>query len=260
MEKNYESYDGSTMELLEILKRKILFSKINIKIDPKDKGLLFLLGFTFAAGRDINIINKEDMLEEVEKYKLDLENPSKSFKLMAYAWERLGMENPAQTCEFDKIIDNYKRLGLKPKEYLSKITKYQQIFLISPVRNASANQKEQIEAYKRICEENKYQIHTPHIDTVQTDMLGGYTICHQNAEEVAKSEAVHLYYDKNSMGSMFDLGVAYACNKPLILINEEDIEFDRNDFGDRTVESFNAGVFNESNTILKHTELVRKLK
>ena len=69
-------------------------------------------------------------------------------------------------------------------------------------------------------------------------MFGGYAICKQNAEAVASSSEVDIYYDQSSTGSVFDLGVAYALNKPLVLLNKNEIIFDDNDFIDNIITSW----------------------
>lgn len=260
---SFNEYNGWYTERKDLRFASCSEQPINIKINTKDKGLLFLLGFLFATGKRINIINKDDVFEEVKNYKLDLKTPSKSFFLMAYVWERLGMVNPPITCEFDEIIDNFKRLGIKAINYSSCNEQENKIFLISPVRNATEEQRQEIEKYKNLCEQEKYKIHTQHVDTIQTDILGGYTICHQNANALATSSAVHIYYDQKSSGSMFDLGVVKALYKPLIIINKDKIIFDRNDFGDNTVLDFNLdefGNYNDQSNISKHRELAKRLK
>ena len=239
---------------------KSMEEPINIRISSTDKGLLFTLGYIFALGKKIKITNEKEVLEEVKKYKLSLENPNKSFYLMAYAWEKLFEKDFEEKYEFDKIVGNFKRTELILNDYTflhylgSNI-----IFLISPVRNASEEQKKEIEEYKRICEQLKYKIYVPHLDTVQTDLLGGYTICHRNALGLSSSDAVHMYYDQNSRGSMFDLGVAYACEEPLIIINKDRIEYNSNDFGDNLVSSWNDLVVVDENIYQKHLALNRRI-
>ena len=68
--------------------------------------------------------------------------------------------------------------------------------------------------------------------------MGGYAICKQNAEAVASSQEIDIYYDQSSKGSVFDLGVAYALHKPLVLLNEEEIQFDDRDFIDSIIKNW----------------------
>ena len=57
-------------------------------------------------------------------------------------------------------------------------------------------------------------VHYPERDTNQNPTVnevntGGYNICLQNARAMAKSQTISIFYNKESVGSMFDLGVAY---------------------------------------------------
>lgn len=216
------------------------YEPLKIKVSTNDKGLLFVLGYAFAMGMKIQVINKQEIQKEANNYKCSLEKPNKSFLLMAYVWEKLFETNFEEKCEFDRVIGNFKRMGVVPERYDLKEYEKQEnkIFLISPVRNATKEQQEEIENYKKMCVMCGKKIYVPHLDTVQTDLLGGYTICCQNAEGLSTSEAIFIYYDKNSKGSMFDLGVVYACNQPLIVINEDTITYDENDFGDQLLNNW----------------------
>lgn len=103
----------------------------------------------------------------------------------------------------------------------------------------SKEQEKEIELHMKEMLDSGYKIHVPHLHTVQKDLFGGYAICYENASAIASSSAVHIYYDKQSRGSMFDLGVAYYLNKELVLVNEDQITFDNNDFGDNIVRNWN---------------------
>ena len=69
-------------------------------------------------------------------------------------------------------------------------------------------------------------------------MFGGYAICIQNAEAVASSQEIDIYYDQSSTGSVFDLGVAYALHKPLELLNKDEIIFNEEDMIDNIVKTW----------------------
>jgi hypothetical protein len=107
--------------------------------------------------------------------------------------------------------------------------------LISPVRNVSPEQTLEIESFKKDKTDDGFDIHVPQKDTFQKDKFGGYSICFQNANAIAESTELYLYYDQTSKGSMFDLGIAYYLNKPLTVINKDSIDFDQDDFGDQIV-------------------------
>lgn len=82
-------------------------------------------------------------------------------------------------------------------------------------------------------------------------MFGGYAICKQNAEAVATSEEIDIYYDQSSTGSVFDLGVAYALHKPLKVLNKEEIVFNEDDFIDNIVKTWPYNLKTKVRTLSK---------
>src|SRR5574344_1387591 len=232
------------LEDIDLLKKKIEESDIVfIEINTKNKKMLFALGLVFALNKRIIVSNKSEVLEEVNKYKIDIAKPSKSFNLMGYAWEKLS--NPEfkyssneRMNTFDQVIENFKRSGSTHK-IEDKIVNQNKIFMICPVRNASEEQLEDMSKYVSDSKKCGYDVYNPNTDTVQTDLLGGLSICKQNATAIKESSGIHIFYDKNSMGSMFDLGCAYAYSKPLTIINGESIEYDESDFGDNLIKNWN---------------------
>lgn len=209
--------------------------EVDLMLFPNNKMCLFLLGVMFAYGKKINIMNIKD---------INLEVTNKSFSLMTYVWDRLGSNDfPNKdfsnvVTDMDKRIENIKRLGVR----ISKIIDNQvdnKVFLICPVRNATEEQKRYIEDFVKEKNQNGMEVHAPHMHTVQQDMFGGYAICYQNANAIAESNEIDMYYDQNSTGSVFDLGVAYALNKKLVILNNEDIIFDESDPIDCIVKEWN---------------------
>ena len=217
--------------LLEKIKNKDI---INLKVEPINKEFLFTLGILFAAGKKINILNKEE---------LDLTTQKKSFYIMSYVWYLLSNDDfPKKDLSNVKtnleiIVENFKRVGLTIKTIENNPIE-NKIFLICPVRNASIEQKQEMEDYVNNKKNEGYIIHAPHLDTVQKDILGGYSICLQNANAVATSSRIDIYYDQKSTGSVFDLGVAYYLNKPLHIINENKIVFKEDDFIDNLIKNW----------------------
>ena len=227
---NYDDIKNYSTECINIWDTHL--AKINL--EPNNKKCLFILGMLFRYGVKIKILNENE---------LNLEQTNKSFSMMPYVWSKLGDKNFPNNdysnviTEMDKRIENIKRIGVR----LHKIkdnTKDKKIFLICPVRNASEEQRKWIENFVQEKTNEGYIIHAPHLHTVQTDLFGGYSICVQNAEAVASSEEIDLYYDQNSTGSIFDLGVAYALKKPLRLLNEQEIIFDDNDSIDNLIKNW----------------------
>lgn len=229
MELYYDSFDNVEIDKeIEKIKQADI---VNVRVSTTDKDILFLLGILFAMGKKINITNKND---------LDLSSNSKSFYIMAYVWEKLGDSNyPLKdysdvNTDLDILITNLKNLGFEISP-LNRPTKDNKKFLISPVRNVSPEQTLEIESFKKDKVDAGFDLHVPQKDTFQKDKFGGYSICFQNANAIAESTELYLYYDQTSKGSMFDLGIAYYLNKPLTVINKDSIDFDQDDFGDQIV-------------------------
>jgi nucleoside 2-deoxyribosyltransferase len=97
------------------------------------------------------------------------------------------------------------------------------IFLICPVRNADEEQKKKIEEYLSQRKLEGRTVYYPARDTDQRDNVG-YLICQDNTKAIKEASEVHIFYDPKSQGSLFDLGVAFALNKPLTIINCDDLE------------------------------------
>jgi hypothetical protein len=205
-----------------------------IELEPSNKKCLFILGMLFVNGVKIKILNEKD---------LNLEETNKSFSMMPYVWSKIGDSSfPAVDysnvkTEMDKRVENIKRIGVRLNRIGDNPIE-NKIFLICPVRNATDEQKKWIEEFVREKYDDGYTIHAPHLHTRQTDLFGGYAICKQNAEAVASSQEIDIYYDQSSTGSVFDLGVAYALHKPLRLLNKEDIVFNDSDLIDCVVKTW----------------------
>jgi nucleoside 2-deoxyribosyltransferase len=97
------------------------------------------------------------------------------------------------------------------------------IFLICPVRKTTKEQRNNMNTYISKLEENGNTVFYPTRDNVHesTDKIG-YTICETNRDAVVQADEIHIFYDHNSKGSLFDLGMAFAVGKPLKIVNFED--------------------------------------
>lgn len=228
----YTNYDN--LNINEELEKIELATAAEINIEPTNKACLLILGMLFTNGIKIKLLNEKN---------LNLAETNKSFSMMPYVWSKLGDNNfPNEDCsnvitEMDKRIENIKRLNVNI-EKINNNPIENKIFLICPVRNASNEQRIWIENYVKEKEENNYIIHAPHLHTRQNDLFGGYAICKQNGEAVATSKEIHIYYDTSSTGSVFDLGVAYALRKKLVILNKDEIEFNDNDLIDNLIKSW----------------------
>ena len=222
----YLSYDN--LDIDEELKKIEKCNNAEIILEPNNKNCLFILGMLFAHGINIKILNEKA---------LNLEENNKSFSMMPYVWSKIGNEKfplldySNVITEMDKRIENIKRIGVK-LNIIDNNPIENKIFLICPVRNATKEQRKWIENFVKEKNNEGYIIHAPHIHTRQIDLFGGYAICVQNANAVATSSEINIYYDQTSTGSVFDLGVAYALHKPLKILNKNEIIFDEEDLID----------------------------
>lgn len=92
------------------------------------------------------------------------------------------------------------------------------VFLICPVRNATDEQKQKLQEYIQKLENEGKRVYYPARDTNQDDPIG-YRICRDNRHAIYNSETIHIFWDKNSTGSLFDLGMAFMAEKPLIIVD-----------------------------------------
>ena len=71
--------------------------------------------------------------------------------------------------------------------------------------------------------ENKgLNIYYPARDTNQNDTIG-YRICTDNKNAIQNSKEVHIWFDSDSQGTLFDLGMAFSLDKPLYIVNINEI-------------------------------------
>jgi nucleoside 2-deoxyribosyltransferase len=97
------------------------------------------------------------------------------------------------------------------------------VFLICPVRNAEPWQIQTMNDYIKFLEDQGEKVYYPARDTDQNDNTG-YKICSDNLEAIKESKEVHIFWDKNSQGTLFDLGIAFALEKRLYLVNADEME------------------------------------
>lgn len=93
------------------------------------------------------------------------------------------------------------------------------VFIICTVRGASEEYQTKLENYVSTLEKQGIKVHLPHRDTNQ--LATGIEICTENMNAIKDSNEVHVFYNSTSQGTHFDLGVAFANNKPLIVVDNE---------------------------------------
>ena len=102
------------------------------------------------------------------------------------------------------------------------------IFIICPVRNVSDEVRRRIELYVETLERKGYHVYYPARDTDQTDQVG-LNICLANLTEIRMAAEVHIWYDPESQGSIFDLGALVMSSltigpkKRVVLINRHEV-------------------------------------
>jgi len=95
-----------------------------------------------------------------------------------------------------------------------------QIFIICTVRTASSEYRAKLEDYVKSFEVQGINVHLPHRDTKQD--ARGYDICKQNARAIASSDEVHIFFNNDSKGTHFDMGVAFALGKKIVVVENEE--------------------------------------
>jgi hypothetical protein len=91
------------------------------------------------------------------------------------------------------------------------------IYIICPVRNGDIYQTDNIRRYAAGLRESGHTVHFPPDDAPQSDPIGT-TICEVHRSAMLACDEVHIFWDSDSKGSHFDLGMAYVLHKKLVPI------------------------------------------
>lgn len=87
-------------------------------------------------------------------------------------------------------------------------------FLICPVRGYDPNEWK---VYVDDLERMGFEVHWPPRDTFQNDPIG-LGICKENYEAIRRASVVHVIWDGKSIGCLFDLGMAFALGKKIVVL------------------------------------------
>jgi hypothetical protein len=87
-------------------------------------------------------------------------------------------------------------------------------FLICPVRGHDPSETAAIVAE---LEAKGWTVHWPPRDTDQDDPIG-LQICAQNREAIREADRVFVVWDGQSQGCLFDLGMAWAMERPISIL------------------------------------------
>jgi nucleoside 2-deoxyribosyltransferase len=93
------------------------------------------------------------------------------------------------------------------------------VFIICSIRITTPEYNEKLERYVSKLEQEGCIVYAPHRDTNQ--MALGFDICHQNMQGIKDADEVHIFYSSNSQGTHFDMGVAFALNKKIVIVENE---------------------------------------
>lgn len=88
------------------------------------------------------------------------------------------------------------------------------IYIICAVRNAKPERVLSIRAYADLLREHGHHVHFPPDNAPQNDPTGE-AICRAHLNAMKEADEVHVFWDVESKGSHFDLGMAYALGKQL---------------------------------------------
>jgi len=88
-------------------------------------------------------------------------------------------------------------------------------FVICPVRGVDPDTwRPYVEALEGL---GYYKVHWPTRDTDQNDPVG-LRICDDNLAAIKAADAVFIIWDGKSEGCLFDMGMAFALDKPVHLL------------------------------------------
>lgn len=92
------------------------------------------------------------------------------------------------------------------------------IYIICAVRNSEPLRMANIVAYVAVLRSKGHNVHFP-LDSAPQDDPTGVVICQTHFNAMLSADEVHIFWDVNSKGSHFDLGMAYALRKTLVGID-----------------------------------------
>lgn len=95
------------------------------------------------------------------------------------------------------------------------------VFIICTIRSATEEYTNKLEAYVSKLESNGVKVYAPHRDTNQNDL--SYNICNQNLQAIKEADEVHIFYNSKSQGTHFDMGMSFALNKKIVIIQNEEL-------------------------------------
>jgi len=86
-------------------------------------------------------------------------------------------------------------------------TRFKKVYLMCPVRKVLPEEKIKIDKYVEKLEKVEYKVHYPPRDVDQTQ--SGMEILSAHRQAILDCDEIHIWWDNNSKGSHFDLGMAF---------------------------------------------------
>ena len=93
------------------------------------------------------------------------------------------------------------------------------IYIVCTVRNATEEYRKKLEEHTKLLEDAGNEVYLPHRDTKQDDT--GIKICNSNVDAICRADIIHVFYNRESQGTHFDLGAAFALKKEIIIVENE---------------------------------------
>lgn len=93
------------------------------------------------------------------------------------------------------------------------------VFVICTIRSATQEYINKLETYVSELESKGVKVYAPHRDTNQNAL--GYEICKQNMQGIIDADEVHIFYNSKSQGTHFDMGMAFALGKKIVIVENE---------------------------------------
>lgn len=94
------------------------------------------------------------------------------------------------------------------------------IYIICAVRNATPERVAELRSYAEGKRAEGHSVHFPPDDAPQDDPTG-MEICRVHLSAMLLADEVHVFWDVDSKGSHFDLGMAFALGKEIVPIHCE---------------------------------------
>jgi len=104
--------------------------------------------------------------------------------------------------------------GTWGKYFVKRFEMKTSIYIICSVRGGTPPE---ISDYVLDMESRGYDVHFPPRDVDQSDPTG-FSICQSHRKAIMSCHEVHVFWDRTSFGSHFDLGMAFALGKKVVLI------------------------------------------